>query len=94
MTIPRMRTIKQLTKEMREMDPQTSLSESSIRRLLKEGKLHSVRVGNKHMLNLDQCIEFFNTSSPEPELTKNLIEGGITHVSDNRLEQFKSNIKH
>lgn len=87
--IPRMRLAREIVEELKELDPKTSVTESGIRRLVKEGKLRSVKVGNKSLINLDQCIDYFNEPfliiEPEPEAPTPL-------VKLDRMQQFKKNI--
>ena len=39
--LPRMRSVVQAVKELKELDPNTSVTESYIRRLVKQGKIKS-----------------------------------------------------
>lgn len=78
MTIPRMRTAKELAKELKLLDPDTCLTESSIRRLVKENKLKSISVGKKRLINFDDCIYYLR--NPFSELTLN-------DQSDDRISQ-------
>lgn len=86
---PRMRTCKEAATEIKEVDPGTCISESGLRRLIKEGKIRSVQIGNKQLLNLDQVIAYLNEpfpieETPEPETSK--------HIGLDRIELFKQNI--
>jgi excisionase family DNA binding protein len=87
--IPRMRLAREVVEELKKLDPGTSVTESGIRRLVKEGKLRSVKVGNKSLINLDQCIAYFNEPliiiEPVPEAATSLIKL-------DRMEQFRKNI--
>ena len=51
--LPRMRTIPQAFKEIKALDPHTSITMSVLRRLVKEGTIETVQVANKRLLNLD-----------------------------------------
>ena len=51
--LPRMRTIPQAFKEIKALDPDTSITVSVLRRLVKEGTIETVQVANKRLLNLD-----------------------------------------
>ena len=51
--LPRMRTIPQAFKEIKALDPDTSITVSVLRRLVKEGAIETVQVANKRLLNLD-----------------------------------------
>ncbi len=83
-----MRTCKEAATEIKEVDPGTCISESGLRRLIKEGKIRSVQIGNKQLLNLDQVIAYLNEpfpiEVPEPEPAK--------HIEPDRLKLFKQNI--
>jgi hypothetical protein len=54
---PRMRTVRQAILEIKEEDPGTALSEKSLRRMIFEGVVPAVSVGNKKLINMDILIE-------------------------------------
>jgi hypothetical protein len=56
--MPRMRTIRQTALYLRENDPDCALTETAIRRLLLTGTLPHVRIGAKHLLDLDVLEAF------------------------------------
>lgn len=56
--MPRMRTISEAAKYIREADPATALTETAIRRLLTTGALPCVRIGTKYLLDLDALEAF------------------------------------
>lgn len=49
----RTRTIKEAAAYFREEDPQTCLTETAIRTLLRSGAVPSIRVGKKYLVSLD-----------------------------------------
>lgn len=49
----RTRTIKEAAAYFREEDPQTCLTETAIRTLLRSGAVPSARVGKKYLVSLD-----------------------------------------
>ena len=51
--LPRMRTIDQAAAWLRENDPGTAFTKTALRRLVVSGKLPSVKVGQKYLINLD-----------------------------------------
>ncbi len=55
--LPRMRTIPQAFKEIKAIDPNTSITMSALRRLVKEGLVDTVQVANKRLLNLDLLFD-------------------------------------
>jgi hypothetical protein len=92
MNMPRMRTAKEIAREFKELDPQTCISESSIRRLAKEGTLCSVKIGTKHLINLDYCIDYFNQPLSGLKLCDEP-DNLVTFPTDtNRMELFKQRI--
>lgn len=54
--IPRMRTIKEAYGWLKEQDPSTSLSCNAFRKLVVQGKIPSLHVGNRRLLNVDLII--------------------------------------
>ena len=54
--IPRMRTIKEAYCWLKEQDPSTSLSCNAFRKLVIQGKIPSMNVGNRRLLNVDLII--------------------------------------
>lgn len=58
MTLPRMRTIKEVVKEMREIDPKTAVREYYVRELVNNNKIAYVRAGRKILVNFDAFLEY------------------------------------
>ena len=56
----RMRTISQTISYLKEKDPNTSITEWRLRKMLKTGQLKFHMAGNKYLVNLDYLEEFFN----------------------------------
>lgn len=54
----RTRTIKEAAAYFREKDPQTSLTETAIRTLLRSGAVPSIRVGKKYLVSLEALEEY------------------------------------
>lgn len=52
-SVPRMMTIRELAKE-------AGISEYSIRRMVKEGKIPSVNIGSKYLINYSKVCELLN----------------------------------
>lgn len=46
-------------KEIRQMDPNTGITESAIRRAIKRGDVKSVPNGAKRLINLDDLLAYF-----------------------------------
>lgn len=59
--LPRMRTITETIKLIREQDPDTCLTETALRRMVITGELPSVvKVGSKYLINVDSLINYLN----------------------------------
>lgn len=58
--LPRMRTIEQAAAWLREADPETAFTKTALRRLVVTGKLQSVRVGQKYLVDLDALASFLS----------------------------------
>ena len=54
--LPRMRTIHKAYAEIKALDSGTSFSMRALRRMVKNGEIPTVTVGNKQLINLDLLI--------------------------------------
>ena len=52
------RTIREAAVWFKSQDPQTSLTETAIRTLVRSGKVPSVRVGKKYLVTLEALEEY------------------------------------
>ena len=66
MPLPRMRTAKEALIEIKNLDPNSCVTEHAIRVLVSNYKLPVVKVGRKSLFNLDKLIEFLE-NPPEME---------------------------
>lgn len=57
----RVRTIRETANIIKEMDPDTQLTEKTIRKMVSEGTIPSFKTGNKYLINVDKLIEMFET---------------------------------
>lgn len=57
---PKMRTIKQAIKEIKEYDSKTALTERGLRRLVDEEKIVSTLIGNKNLIDMDQLYDYLS----------------------------------
>lgn len=62
--MPRMRTIDQAAAWLLENDPETAFTKTALRRLVVTGKLPSVKVGQKYLINLDTMEDFLQGAVP------------------------------
>ncbi len=63
--MPRMRTIQEAYKAIKESDPETALSPHAIRRMVLQKAIPFIQSGNKYLINLDALEEFLN-ATPSP----------------------------
>ena len=56
-TPPRMRTKDKAIAQIKADDPDTSFTRAALDRLVREGKLPAVRIGNKSLINYDLLLE-------------------------------------
>lgn len=69
-TLPRMRTIPQAFAEIKRLDPNTALSETTFRKMVQRGEIPIVQVGTRRLINLDVLFEKLSEISmqmPEPQ---------------------------
>lgn len=58
--LPRMRTIPKAYDEIKKIDPDTSLSMRSFRKLIGSGQIPTKTVGNKVLINLDLLFNWLS----------------------------------
>lgn len=56
----RMRTIREACKDLKASDPQSAVGETTLRRLVNEGAIPSVRVGAKYLIDMDKLEEYLS----------------------------------
>lgn len=56
----RVRSIRQAADYFKEMDPETQITDYTLRSMIAEGTIPSIKSGNKHLVNLDQLIAIFS----------------------------------
>lgn len=69
--LPRMRTIPETIRLLRECDPETCLTETALRRMVLTNQIPYTRVGKKYLINVDALIRFL---SGETVITGTLTE--------------------
>lgn len=55
----RMRSIRDTAKYFRENDPDTEITEFTLRKMISEGTIPAIKTGNKYLINLDAVLERF-----------------------------------
>lgn len=63
MAIPRMRTVPEAFKELKEIDENTSLTFSGLKRLVQSGAVPHIEIGRKKLINLDTLLSMLCTPS-------------------------------
>lgn len=58
----RMRTIKDTIKFFQAQDPDTGMTEYTLRRMISSGQVSTLKVGTKHLINLDALLETLEKS--------------------------------
>ena len=62
----RMRTLPETAAYLKEQDPQTAVTLTALRRMVKTGELSYVTVGVKRLINLDVLISHLGNETPQP----------------------------
>lgn len=64
---PRMRLLKDAYAKLKSEDPGTCVTETMVRKLVLDGKVKSVLVGQKRLINYDSLVSYFSSVHTEPE---------------------------
>ena len=65
----RMRSIRETAKYFREMDPDTEITEYTLRQMINEGTIPAVKTGIKYLVNLDAVLDLFGSPSASDKLS-------------------------
>lgn len=78
--IPRMRTLPEALKMLKELDRSTAITLRALRRMVNNGEIPVVMVGNKRLINFDKLLERLNMSDEmQPQSTiRRISEKGYT----------------
>mgnify|MGYP001184562513 CR=1 FL=1 len=71
--MPRFRTISQAYEFLKSTDDETAVTEHALRQLVVSGRIPSVRMGKKYLLDLDALLALFSLS---PAQDRSLDFGG------------------
>jgi len=55
----RIRSIREAAKLFREMDPNTEITEATIRKMIAEGTIPAQKTGSKYLVNVDLILDMF-----------------------------------
>ena len=61
MNSPRVRTLPAAAALLRELDPQTAVTLTALRRMVKRGEIPAVEAGTKRLINFDALLEHLAT---------------------------------
>lgn len=61
----RFRTVEQAYQEIIKLDPETAISKRLVKDLVYSGEVPSIKVGVKHLVDLDCLIEYLDQSVSE-----------------------------
>lgn len=59
----RMRSIRETAEFFRKMDPDTQLTEKTIRTMVAEGTIPVFKTGTKYLINVDSLLEMFSRTN-------------------------------
>lgn len=81
-SLPRMRTVHEAAKELKEMDENTAVTEYHIRQLALSGVLPRVQAGRKLLINFDLLLEYLqNPTADKFQVHSNAADvGGIRPI--------------
>jgi hypothetical protein len=80
MTKPRMRTRDKCIELLRQEDPDTAVTRSSIDYLIQTGRLPFVDIGNKILINYDLLLETLAKGMDAPEQAQEATTGTIRKI--------------
>ena len=63
--IPRIRSIKETAEFFKRMDPETQLTEKTIRIMVSNGVIPALKTGKKYLINVDLLIKMFYGENTE-----------------------------
>ena len=56
-----MRSINEVVNYFKENDPDTQMTESTIRQMINEGAIPTIKTGNKYLINLDALLSMLGS---------------------------------
>lgn len=63
--VPRIRSIRETAEFFKKMDPETQLTENTIRIMVSEGTIPALKTGKKYLINVDLLIKMFYGENTE-----------------------------
>jgi excisionase family DNA binding protein len=74
------------------MDENSAITLCAIRRLVKDGRIKSVKSGRKTLINFDELLEYLANPFQDEPPVKEQKTNNITPIGPDRMEAFKRNI--
>lgn len=62
--VPKMRLIHEVYDELHQADPNSAITMYALRQLVKTGKIPSMNIGRKYLINYYDVIKYFETPAP------------------------------
>lgn len=59
----RMRSIRETAQFFKDMDPETQITQKTLRKMVSEGTIPSVKTGVKYLLNVDLLLDIFGNQA-------------------------------
>lgn len=78
--LPRMRTLDECYRELKELDPNTAVSKYFVRRLAISGVIPTVQCGCKRLINLDGLIEYLQTPQSTRPLPDESVQQSVNGI--------------
>lgn len=80
MSIPRIRTIPECVAMLKELDPETAITITALRNMVKRGEVPAVPVGSKRLINFDLLLEMLCLNQTEHK--ENSESGKIRRIDE------------
>lgn len=59
--MPRMRSVRETARIFKEMDPDTEITECTLRKMIADGSIPTFKTGKKYLINVDALLDMFGT---------------------------------
>lgn len=67
-TIPRMRTLPEAIRMLQELDPDTAITLTALRRMVMRSELPVTCIANKRLINFDVLLDYLQNPEPVEEV--------------------------
>lgn len=67
-TIPRMRTLPEAVHMLQELDPDTAITITALRRMVKRHEIPVTLIANKRLVNFDSLLDYLQNPEPVEEV--------------------------